>query len=244
MTDITPPLSDRPAHYRLKAGTWEVILKEYVEGATAPELAAKWRVSEHALRKRITEHGATKRDHGDAQAITQAAMREEALAQALAEARANDPEARAGRLFDGVELDEAESDPGVLGKAAVLASGRAMTGRLWAEAKALAGLAESYGRLAKTAGGAGVTVETIDLPLLYEILFERQSDVHSRFALWDDGPETEHYALRRKYWDRVEAGARAMKRQADHEMARCRHQRALEQQVRDLGGEPPKGPEI
>ena len=31
---------------------------------------------------------------------------------------------------------------------ATLASGRAMTGRLWAEARALAGLAESYGRLA------------------------------------------------------------------------------------------------
>lgn len=240
MTDITPPLSDRPAHYRLKAGTWEVILKEYVEGATAPELAAKWRVSEHALRKRITEHGATKRDQGDAQAITQAAMREEALA----EARANDPEARASRLFDGVELEAAESDPGVLGKAAVLASGRAMAGRLWAEAKALVGLAESYGRLAKTAGGAAVTLETIDLPLLYEILFERQSDAHSRFALWDDGPGTEHYALRRKYWDRIEAGAKAMQWQADHDRARRRHQHALEQQVRDLGGEPPEGPEV
>lgn len=240
MTDITPPLSDRPAHYRLKAGTWEVILKEYVEGATVPELAAKWRVSEHALRKRITQHGATKRDHGDAQAITQAAMREEALA----EAKANGPEARAERLFDGVELDEAESDPGVLGKAAVLASGRAMTGRLWAEAKALAGLAESYGRLARTAGGAAVTLETIDLPLLYEILFERHSDTHARFAIWDDGPETEHYALRRKYWDRIQANAKATQRQVDNEMARHRHRRSLEQQVRDLGGEPPPGPEF
>ena len=144
MTDIVPPLSDRPAHYRLKAGTWEVILKEYVEGATAPELAAKWRVSEHALRKRITEHGATKRDHGDAQAITQAAMREEALA----EARANDPEARAARLFDGIDLeDEDDGDALVLAQVALRASGRAMRARLWAEAKALAGLAESYGRL-------------------------------------------------------------------------------------------------
>lgn len=143
MTDIMPPLSDRPAHYRLKAGTWEVILKEYVEGATVPELACKWRVSEHALRKRITQHGATKRDWGDAQAITQAAMREEALALA----RANGPEARAERLFDGIDLGDDDGDPALLARAAILASGRAMKGRLWAEARALAGLAESYARL-------------------------------------------------------------------------------------------------
>jgi len=146
MTDIVPPLSDRPAHYRLKAGTWEVILKEYVEGATVPELALKWRVSEHALRNRITRHGATKRDHGDAQAITQAAMREEALA----EARANDPEARAARLFDGIEgLDDDMGDPALLARLAVVASGRAMKDRLWGEARALAALAESYARLSQ-----------------------------------------------------------------------------------------------
>lgn len=149
MTDIVPPLSDRPAHYRLKAGTWEVILKEYVEGATVPELTRKWRVSEHALRKQITEQGMTKRDWGDAQAITQAAMREEALA----EARANDPDARAARLFDGIDLDEDDGDPVVLARAAILASGRAMRGRLWSEAKALAGLAESYSRLGERVTG-------------------------------------------------------------------------------------------
>ena len=143
MTDIVPPLSDRPAHYRLSTETWEVILKEYVEGATGVELARKWRVSEHALRKRITRHKATKRDWGDAQAITQAAMRTEALA----EARANDPEARAARLFDGIDLDEDDGEPALLARAAILASGRAMKGRLWLEAKALAGLAESYSRL-------------------------------------------------------------------------------------------------
>jgi hypothetical protein len=150
MTDIAPPLSDRPAHYRLKAGTWEVILREYVEGATVPELARKWRVSTHALRRRITRHGATKRDWGDAQAVRQAAMREEALA----EARADTPEARAARLFDGVDLEDPDDgDALVLARAALLASGRAMRARLWVEAKALAGLAESYARLGDRIGG-------------------------------------------------------------------------------------------
>ncbi|QLQ14066.1 MAG: hypothetical protein HZY74_13455 [Brevundimonas sp.] len=46
-----------------------------------------------------------------------------------------------------MEEDGDAADPLVLERMATLASGRAMTGRLWAEAKALAGLAESYARL-------------------------------------------------------------------------------------------------
>jgi hypothetical protein len=157
MTDLAPlpallPLSSppdeaRPAHYRLSTDTWALILAEYRAGATAPFLARKWRVSEHALRRRITRHNATKRDWGDAQAIGQALAREAELE----EARRNSPEAVAARLFDGIDpLDDHEAgDPAVLTRVAVLASGRAMTGRLWAEARALAGLAESYARLAE-----------------------------------------------------------------------------------------------
>lgn len=137
MTDLVPPPSDRPAHYRLSTATWELILKEYREGATARELALKWRVSQHAVRKRITLHESTKRDWGDSQAISQAVAREAELAQA----RANSPEARAARLFT--------TDPAELARAAVLASGRAMRGQLWTEARTLAGLAEVYTRLAE-----------------------------------------------------------------------------------------------
>ncbi len=144
---MTAPASavaaDRPAHYRLSTETWELILKEYREGATAPFLSRKWRVSEHAVRRRITRHGATKRDWGDEQAIGQAVAREAEIE----EARRNAPEAVAARLFAGVDLDDDEGDPGALARIAALVSGRAMKGRLWAEAKALAGLAESYARL-------------------------------------------------------------------------------------------------
>lgn len=229
-----------PSHYRLSPETWAEIVEAYRDGATARELAVKWKVAPGSVYYHACKDGWSKKKNGDDRARAHAKA-VEADQERHVEAA---PDNRAARLFDGVDLDEAESDPGVLGKAAVLASGRAMTGRLWAEAKALVGLAESYGRLAKTAGGAAVTLETIDLPLLYEILFERQSDAHARFALWDDGPETEHYALRRKYWDRIEAGAKAMQWQADNEMARHRHRRALEQLVRDLGGDPPEGPEV
>lgn len=139
-----PPQEDRPAHYRLSTDTWALILAEYREGASAPFLSRKWRVSEHAIRRRVTRHGSTKRDHGDAQAIGQALAREAELE----EARRNSPEAVAARLFEGIgALDDADAaDPAVLARLATLASGRAMTGRLWAEARALSQLVEAYGR--------------------------------------------------------------------------------------------------
>ena len=143
------PAGQGPAHYRLSKATWDIILDEYVQGATARELSDKWRVSGHAVRKRITQHGATKREHGDREAMAQAHERARALRQEQDET----PEARARRLFDP-DPDEGEEmgDPAALARLATLASGRAMKGRLWTEAKALAGLAESYGRVGERSG--------------------------------------------------------------------------------------------
>lgn len=139
------PAADRPANYSLGPETWTLILQEYREGATAPFLAKKWRVSVSAVRAQITRRASTKRDWGDAQAVGQALAR----AAELEEARRNSPEAVAARLFDGVVMDEAEvGDPEVLMRVATVASGRAMTGRLWTEARALTALAENYARLA------------------------------------------------------------------------------------------------
>lgn len=109
-------------------------------------------MSQHAVRKRITQHESTKRDWGDSQAISQAVAREAELKQA----RANTPQARAARLFmaDPDEGPEA-GDPVELARAAVLASGRAMRGQLWLEARTLAGLAEVYTRLAGRPGMDG-----------------------------------------------------------------------------------------
>ncbi len=140
-----PPAERKPAHYRLSKDTWAIILNEYREGATVTALTAKWRVSAHALRKRITVHGATKRDWGDAQVIAQARSREAEAAAAWAVS----PTVLASRLFeDDPDEDASAADPAALARQATRASGRAMRGRLWAEAKALAGLAESYRRLA------------------------------------------------------------------------------------------------
>lgn len=142
------PPSDKPAHYRLSKDVWAVILQEYREGATGPELELKWRVSGHALRKQITKNESTKRDWGDQMAAEQAAARDAAMIAA----RETSPEARAARLFEPDFDDDPDAgDPAALMKLATLASGRAMRGRLWTEAKALASLAESYRRLAAAA---------------------------------------------------------------------------------------------
>ena len=219
-----PPRADRPAHYRLSTETWLLILKEYREGATAPFLADKWRVSEHAVRRRITQHGATKREWGDSQAIAMATAREAELD----EARRNSPEAVAARLFTGLPLpaddgtlEEGAEDPAALARMATVASGRAMRGRLWAEARALGALAETYQRLAAREGeggpgggggpgragagrdGAGVTPETAPLSLIAGILEMDGAALGERFAVDPDAGEAQpDYALKRAYWQR------------------------------------------
>lgn len=126
-------LKGGPAHYRLSRATWEIILDEYRNGATVPELSERWRVSGHALRKRITVHGATKRDWGDQIAIETAKARATAQAQAL---------------FGSLTAEDAhEGKAAVLASTAMIASGRAMLMRKLPEAQGLARLAEVYVRL-------------------------------------------------------------------------------------------------
>lgn len=214
-----PPPADRPAHYALKPETWELIMKEYREGATAPFLASKWRVSVSAVRAQITRRKSTKRDWGDAQVIAQAQAREAELEAA----RRNSPEAVAGRLFQGLPMpaddgtvEDGAEDPAALARMATVASGRAMRGRLWAEARALGALAETYQRLAAREGegglgggggpgraGAGVTPETAPLSLIAGILEMDGAALGERFAVDPDTGEAQpDYALKRAYWQR------------------------------------------
>lgn len=199
----SPPAEDRPAHYRLSSDTWEIICREYREGATAPFLARKWRVSEHAIRRRVTRHGATKREWGDAQAIGQALAREAELEAA----RRNSPEAVAARLFEGVGTLEVEAaaDPAVLARLATLASGRAMTGRLWAEARALSQLAEAYARLAARQEAGRVTLDTIPLELIARIAVGPQDDWIDRMTLFDADESEPDYEVRDRFWRRKAA---------------------------------------
>ncbi len=232
-----PPAKDHAAHYRLSAATWEIILKEYREGATARFLSKKWRVSMHAIRKRITQHGATKRQWGDEQAINQATEREEELE----EARRNTPEALAARLFNGLDSCDDSGDPVELARTATQVSGRAMRLRLWAEARALASLAESYFRLADKPGRqGGTTIETVDLQLLFDIVFDRSDRVRSRFAIWgnENDPDID---LKREYW---RVSGESFRRVRDREDTNLRRAFAAERKLRELGVEPPELTEV
>ena len=106
-----------------------------------------------------------------------------------AEARVLVREVSRNRL-DGEARTDAPQ--GVLARAATLASGRAMRGRLWAEAKALAGLAESYQRMAERLKGRPVAIADFDpeeaaLGTLLEIVGSRER-MDARFRIDPDDP--------------------------------------------------------
>ena len=134
----------KPGNYTLSAETWTEIVEAYRDGATARELAVKWKVAPGSVYYHACKDGWGKKTNGDDRARAHARAVEAAQA-VRAEAA---PDKAAARLFDGIDLeDEDDGDALVLARVALLASGRAMRERLWIEAKALAGLAESYARL-------------------------------------------------------------------------------------------------
>ncbi|MDP1912007.1 MAG: hypothetical protein Q8K49_01635 [Brevundimonas sp.] len=130
------------------------VVEAYRSGATARELAVKWKVSPGSVYYQAGRAGWSKKRNGDQLA------REHAKAIEAAEAVRAEPARREQRalknLFAPAPTDDPEAaDPAALARAATLASGRAMKGRLWNEARALAALAESYARLAERAGRRG-----------------------------------------------------------------------------------------
>ncbi len=95
--------------------------------------------------------------------------------------------------------DPEAADPAALARAATLASGRAMKGRLWNEARALAGLAESYARLGERSKRAELTVETMDLKLLFEAMNCDQDIIRERF--WVKEGDDPDRAVKSAYWE-------------------------------------------
>lgn len=203
--------AEAPAtHYRLSPETWEIIAEEYRNGATAGDIAAKWKVSASSVYRHACKDGWTKASMGDARSRAHARMveEEEAATRAL-----NPVGSRALKgLFSPARESEPEAaDPHVLMRTAILASGRAMTGRLWAEAKALAGLAESYGRLSekRTGGGGAVTcVDDVPLDVIVEIKLNPWSYM-DRMRLPEHGDESHPDQIaRRRYWEDIEKAHR------------------------------------
>ncbi len=194
--------TEAPAtHYRLAPETWELAIEDYRNGASAKEVGAKWKVSASSVYRHAGEMGAGKRAVGDARARAHARMveEEEASLRAL-----NPVGSRALKgLFSPARASEPDADdPHVLMRTAILASGRAMTGRLWAEAKALAGLAESYGRLSEKRAGGGTirTVNDVPLDVIVEMWINPWS-YKERLRLPDHADESHPDQIaRRRYW--------------------------------------------
>lgn len=249
-----PPRADRPAHYRLSTETWLLILKEYREGATAPFLADKWRVSEHALRRRITLHGATKREWGDSQAIAMATAREAELEAA----RRNSPEAVAARRFAGLPMpaddgtvEDGAEDPAALARMATLASGRAMRGRLWAEARALGALAETYQRLAAReaeAAAAGrdegvrgsgpegaLTVADLPLSLVLAVMEMGTEEKVALFRYPPEGRPDPDRVVRKAFWKMDGLHHRSLSRMHYRRLATESRVEALEEALAAAG---------
>jgi hypothetical protein len=187
---MTRAYDEAPAsHYRLSPETWAIIGEEYRNGAMAKDVAAKWKTSPSSVYRHACQDGWTKKSMGDARARAHARMveAEEEGARAL-----HPVGSRALKnLFAPAPTDDPEaSDPTALARTATLASGRAMKGRLWNEAKALAGLAESYARLAGRAGPGGV--DNRDQPEPDEAAFEA---VRRKVLGWTDAEMLSRFGL-------------------------------------------------
>ena len=231
---MTRAYVEAPAtHYRLSPETWAIIGEEYRNGAMAKDVAAKWKVAPSSVYRHACRDGWTKKSMGDARARAHARMveAEEEASRAL-----HPVGTRALKnLFAPAPTDDPDAaDPAALAQAATLASGRAMKGRLWNEAKALAGLAESYARLGERARGGGQTIETMDLNLMFEVLADDNGVAARRLALNPDRVDDPDRAIKAEYQRRL---AEVRQNQTHHAMAMVRRIHAAERQIRKLGGE-------
>ncbi|MBU1347789.1 MAG: hypothetical protein KKA16_12685 [Alphaproteobacteria bacterium] len=239
---MTRSYVEAPAtHFRLKPETWAIIAEEYKNGATAKDIGAKWKVAPSSVYRYACRDGFTKKRMGDARARAHARMVEEEEASARSMHPVGSRALKA--LFHPAPADDAAAtDPAELARAATLASGRAMKGRLWAEAKALAGLAETYARLgereAKAAEAARVTIETMDLQLLFDILFVEKAKVRERFGIWGEGEQAENYELKSRFWRQWYLPEVILRKAVELGDRRAWQ---LERQIRDLGAEPVPG---
>ena len=160
---------DRSAsHLRLSPETWAEIAQAYRNGATARELARKWKVSPHSIYRYACRDGFTKKAGGDAVARAHAAAVE-----------AEDEAARAaiygGRRDDGggdASTDPAPppaAEPEALRQRALEDLARAMAAGRVDEASRLARLALTLAKVAPTtAAGDGRPVDAEASEMLEE----------------------------------------------------------------------------
>lgn len=208
--------------YKIKPPeVWTQVRKDYLSGLDAKTVAARHDVTEASIRARATKEGWSR--HPRSEAATPAPQ--PLSPQEAADLSPEDP-----------------NDPAALARAAAQASGRALHAQDFAQARALAALAETYRKLADRDGpgrAARLTVKNAPLQLVFDIL-TNEAEAERRFAM--NTSDKSDWELRGQYWKAKEKLTRANTEWGHAQLARRvqleRRIAALEDQLRAAGLDP------
>lgn len=208
--------------YKIKPPeVWTQVRKDYLSGLDAKTVAARHDVTEASIRARATKEGWSR--HPRSEVATPAPQ--PLSPQDAADLSPEDP-----------------NDPAALARAAAQASGRALHAQDFAQARALAALAETYRKLADRDGpgrAARLTVKNAPLQLVFDIL-TNEAEAENRFAM--NTSDKSDWELRGQYWKAKEKLTRANDEWSEAQLARRvqldRRIAALEDQLRAAGLDP------
>ena len=208
--------------YKIKPPeVWTQVRKDYLSGLDAKTVAARHDVTEASIRARATKEGWSR--HPRSEAATPAPQ--PLSPQDAADLSPEDP-----------------NDPAALARAAAQASGRALHAQDFAQARALAALAETYRKLADRDGpgrAARLTVKNAPLQLVFDIL-TNEAEAERRFAM--NTSDKSDWDLRGQYWQAKQKLERANTEWGHAQLARRvqleRRIAALEDQLRAAGLDP------
>lgn len=208
--------------YKIKPPeVWTQVRKDYLSGHDAKTVAARHDVTEASIRARATKEGWSR--HPRSEAATPA------------------PQPLSPDDADDLSPDD-PNDPAALARAAAQASGRALHAQDFAQARALAALAETYRKLADRDGpgrAARLTVKNAPLQLVFDIL-TNEAEAERRFAM--NTSDKSDWELRGQYWQAKQKLERANTEWGHAQLARRvqldRRIAALEDQLRAAGLDP------
>ncbi|WP_295166009.1 hypothetical protein [uncultured Brevundimonas sp.] len=208
--------------YKIKPPeVWTQVRKDYLSGLDAKTVAARHDVTEASIRARATKEGWSR--HPRSEAATPGLQ--PLSPQDAADLSPDDP-----------------NDPAALARAAAQASGRALHAQDFAQARALAALAETYRKLADRDGpgrAARLTVKNAPLQLVFDIL-TNEAEAERRFAM--NTSDKSDWELRGQYWQAKQKLERANTEWGHAQLARRvqleRRIAALEDQLRAAGLDP------
>lgn len=205
---------------------WTQVRQDYLSGLDAKTTAARHGVTEAALRARATKEGWSRHPRTETPPPAPPPL----SAQDAADLSPDDPN------------DPSAHDPLELARAAAQASGRALHAQDFAQARALAALAETYRKLADRDGpgrASRLTIKTAPLQLVFDIL-TNPAEAQRRFAM--NTSDKSDWELRGQYWKAKEKLDRANDEWGEAQLARRvqldRRIAALETQLREAGLDP------